>query len=266
MRNISVEELKHIEYRILKYIDSVCQRNSITYYLDAGTLLGAVRHKGFIPWDDDIDIIVPRDQYKQLLDIIDKDNTQYKSISAYNNPLYKYLFAKVVDSSTYLKEDNVPDNPQMGVYVDIFPIDNLPNAKITREIVKRYAWILRQIMGHALIWERKGAIRGFTYSFLCLICYKYGWRRAFNKFEKLANKLSIKRAKWYSNLADAPNKHFEWDSSCFNGVKMVCFEGEMFPAPFGYDKVLRTYYDDYMKLPPLEKRVSHHSFDAYYRE
>ena len=131
MRDITeLEELHQIELDMLKEIDRICRRENIQYYLAGGTLLGAVRHKGFIPWDDDIDIAMARDEYERFLKVMKKERHPYLKIFAMEfDKEYQYTFAKVVDTRTRLIEEIGKDLPDMGVFIDIFPIDGLGNDR-----------------------------------------------------------------------------------------------------------------------------------------
>ena len=127
MRDITeLEELHQIETDILTAIDEICRKENIRYYLAGGTLLGAVRHKGFIPWDDDIDIAMPRDDYERFLKVMRKGaHPYYKILALEYKEDYPYTFAKVVDTRTRLQEEIGKDLPEMGVFIDIFPLDGM---------------------------------------------------------------------------------------------------------------------------------------------
>ena len=120
---LNLAEIKKIQLGALKYVKEICQKNNIDYYLMSGTLLGAVKYKGYIPWDDDIDIALKRKDYLKLIKLINDDNSDdYKILSIYNTKDYYYLFAKLVSKKTKLIE-NAKEIKEMGVYIDIFPLD-----------------------------------------------------------------------------------------------------------------------------------------------
>ena len=126
-RLLTIDEIKQTELSILDYIDSVCKQHNVRYYLAYGTLLGAIRHKGFIPWDDDIDIYMLRSDYDRFIQLLsaEKEN-HYSLLSIYNDSDYFYEFAKVVDNRTSINANNLKAMRNEGVWVDIFPLDNVP--------------------------------------------------------------------------------------------------------------------------------------------
>ena len=261
-RKMSLDEIKQTEIEILDFINEITLQNNIQYYLAGGTLLGAIRHKGFIPWDDDIDIIVPRKNYKRLIDLINSKDFKYKAISAYDNKNYRYPFFKVVDTTTEVHEIGALQMEGMGVYVDVFPLDNLPDNPRLRKKMCDKAWNLRQIMGHANVWKSGDRSRGLIYSMACATCELYGWKRAFNQFEKMCNKTKDLKSHYCKNLTDSGRKYSSWKSKSFFPVLMVSFEGKKYPAASDYHDYLKG-YGNFMELPPVEQRVSNHSFVAY---
>ena len=265
MKELSIDKIKEIELQILDYIDSVCKENKLRYFLAWGTLLGAVRHEGFIPWDDDIDIIMPREDYERLLSIINKSGNKYKALSYKYEQEYYYPFAKVIDSATLVIENGTVKTAKMGIWVDIFPIDALPDDETQRRNIQDKCWMYRQIWGHALAWKTHSIIRGFAYKLGCFACYLYGWKHAIKQLEKVA--ISTKKTTCYvGELIDCTKKYDTMPADWFGSSVYKLFEGKEYPVPIGYDGYLTLAYGDYMKLPPVEKRVSNHSFTAYQKE
>ena len=137
MREITdLEELKHIELEVMKKIHEFCEENSIIYYLCFGTLIGAVRHDGFIPWDDDIDIYMKRDDYEKFLTLFPQkaEELDLNYANYMTKPYYGRCFTKVFDNKTVLKEPQYKTDDDIGVFVDIWPLDGTPNIVFFRKL------------------------------------------------------------------------------------------------------------------------------------
>lgn len=266
MKQASVDDLKKIQLEILDYVANFCDKNDIKYFLDSGTLLGAIRHKGYIPWDDDIDIGMLREDYDKFINLFNNDNdSKYKCYSIENNENFYFPFAKVLDTTTVLYEPN-EKGFKFCINIDVFVYDNAPDN--TYELKKMYDSRDKLI--------KKNTFRGFkfykSYSFIKLIIkfllYFYTFFRDRNHYAK---KL-VENSKKYSNIETGYVGNFTSFSrikarkEIFNSFIEVDFEGKKYKAPVGYDEWLKNFYGDYMQLPPKEKRVSHHSFVAYYKE
>ena len=261
-QELKTRDLKIIEKEILEHIDSVFSSNGIEYYLDGGTLLGAIRHKGFIPWDDDIDIIVRRKDFKRALSLLREADSRYKILSQYDDENYFYMFAKVVDSNTKLKELEELPIKDLGVWVDIFPLDNLPSDAAERKRFQKKIYFYRNIISHALRYI-KGDMKTIKDKVFCKISYLYGWKRAKQKIEKMCEKTSLNSTGYVADIIAAPRMDLEIPEEAFSETIFVEFEGKSFPAPKGFDVYLTELYGNYMQLPPVEKRVTHHIFKAY---
>ncbi|MFR5682857.1 MAG: phosphorylcholine transferase LicD [Clostridia bacterium] len=125
---MSLEEIKSIQLDILSQVANYCDRNGLRYFLAYGTLLGAVRHKGYIPWDDDIDIMMPRPDYMQFINSFNNEKCALRVGSHYLDKNYPYVIAKVYDTSTLCKE-NIDVEYSIGINIDVFPIDGLPETE-----------------------------------------------------------------------------------------------------------------------------------------
>lgn len=263
-KELSLEEVRKIELSILDFAVDVAKKNGIQYFLDSGTLIGAVRHKGFIPWDDDIDILVPRKDYKRFLDCLRKENSKYKVLFIDKNDDYFYAFAKVVDSTTELIETGCPRIAGYGVYVDIFPLDNIPDDEREREKfirkVGRYRWICSRAKSR----KKEDLSPSPLRNFIVHSCTRlYGWKRALRRLNALCESTSDMKTDYVKSVVVTTNLHRFAPVACFSETVELEFEGKKYAAPVGYDEYLTILYGNYMELPPEEKRVSNHDFKAW---
>ena len=141
MKQLTISEIQQIEYELLIQFDEYCHKNRITYFLSNGTLLGAIKYKGFIPWDEDIDVLVPREDYNRLINSF-KDNEQLRLFSYERNKNYRFPFAKLCDIHTIKEEYSYENSVNLGLNIDIFPLDywknDLMEAKKESKIINRY--------------------------------------------------------------------------------------------------------------------------------
>lgn len=273
MREVAIEELKKIELDILVKVASFCENNNINYYLAYGTLIGAIRHNGFIPWDDDVDIVMPRPDYEKFLkEFPSKNDVDYICLISPYNEKSIYTYAKVINTNTIKIENGIKySNEYLGVDIDVFPMDGQPenddeyrkyyNAKA--KYYKRYSRLIADENNYNGI---KKAIR---------VAYKLVMRKImrFDKSEMMKAISRINKAYPYetsryvgstsSGVNSIKNRH---DKKLFDEFVYVNFEGNKFRAPIGYDKVLKDMFGDYMQLPPENERVTHHGNKVYIKE
>ena len=266
MKQLTVDEVKKIEFDVLANFADFCDENNLKYYLAYGTLLGAVRHKGFIPWDDDIDVYMPREDYNKLIEIFNNtnQNNRYELIAPKDRLSY-CSFVKIIDNKTIKKEVGMGKR-QLGVDIDIFPLDGQPEIdkayvkwyKKLRTLYKRYWW-------HSLHFA-KGY---WKINLRVLLCKPFGISKAkcLDKAEKLHKMYPYNESKYIGSieclydLAD-----YRYEKKWFDDYVLLEFEGKKFKAPVGYDEVLTKTYGDYMKLPPIEEQVTHHKNNVFILE
>lgn len=263
MYKLDIEECKKITLDILIKIDKICRKNNFVYMICYGTLLGAIRHKGYIPWDDDIDIIMPREDYYKLGEYIIKHpelGLNYIDVSNRKDTIY--YCAKICDKSTTVEESNFKHVEGYGLFVDVFPMDYLPEEerKRKRNRKKEMFWI-RMIQHSSKISPGKG--KNLKESILRMLAFILS--RGFNA-GKMLEKMHCRYIE--SNLNATNYIGIPWDKDEFkpswlNDQKDILFEGHEFLAPCEPEKVLETIYGDYMTLPPVNERKCKHGLNCY---
>ena len=241
----------------LEAIDAVCREHGLRYYLWAGTMLGAVRHKGFIPWDDDMDICMPRPDYEQLISHWREWLPQpYEVIAPETDPTYPYPFAKIEDASTTVLER--PDFKFLeGVYIDVFPIDGAPADEQKRKShFKRYKFWrhLLFLRGRDPFKHGKGPRSWFPW----LLHKIYSLEDLQNKVKGYMTKYPYDASDYVCDYDDGLRGVIE--KRILGTPQVYPFEDKQFLGVEHYDEYLSNKYGDYMQLPPKEKQIQHHFF------
>lgn len=268
MRRISIEEYKKIVLDVLLKIDCICRKNGLEYFLAYGTLLGAIRHNGFIPWDDDVDIIMLRKDYEKLRKIINSGSYGISFFDITTNSSTIYPFGKVCDNNSLVKEHNFKQMDGYGAFVDVFPFDYLPADKNERWKYCRKYRRKEIIITHS---ARTGYGKSGSIFRIMLRSVAYYSCKAFNP-HKMIKKMNDAFLH-YNNENKTGYVGIPWSLSglafpedFFIGHKEHEFEGYSFYIPQQYDYLLRCWYNDYMKLPPVEKRVNKHDLECYIKD
>lgn len=247
---------------ILLEIDRVCKLADIQYFIYSGTLLGAVRHAGFIPWDDDIDIVMMRSEYEKFPDACKEylDKTKYELQTIYSDPMASNGWMKLHDSHTAFIDGGRRKGAMEGINVDIFPVDNAPDHNILLKIRSKIIDQMNFFYQYRFMAHSKNAPIRWKMFYFAISCIppwnEMKFKISYEKYIKKYNKKSTKRVVYFSNakymLKVVPKE-------CFDHSQLVTFEGYQFPAPGNWRKVLEIRYGpDYMTPPPIKERTSQH--------
>ena len=271
MRKLEINEIKKCSFELLCMIKSVCEENGISYSLTGGTLIGAVRHKGFIPWDDDIDVMMPRPDYDRFISIVSKGDYGFDLFSDETcGEKYGYPFAKASHRSTAIKENAVQSEDFLfGVYVDVFPVDGIGDSYFEAKVRTAFFQFLHGLKV-ASNWTEyhKSKLREWYYEPLRYICYlasRIIGRKLIDKWiNRFLRRKSFETSKYAGRLVGDFGSKEVMNKQLFQTLTQVEFEGEMFEAVSDYDTFLTKLYGDYMTPPPPAKQVSHHEFEAFW--
>ena len=265
MRELNTEEVKTILLNLMQTIHDICAENDIKYTLAYGTLLGAVRHNGFIPWDDDVDLIMPRPDYMRFLEYCNSHKVSFSFVSNELDARYHKAFAKIWDSSTIVEDkfDNT-ENFNMGVSIDIFPVDGLgtENKKLAWKRLKPF--IIKNRILSATNWKKysKSMTNSWKYEPIRFALFLY---TRFINADKYSRKINKKIVKYDYNssvlvacVGATKTERAIKEKKVFENYVDIVFEGRIFKAISAYNQFLKETYGDYMKLPPKDKQVPHH--------
>ncbi len=262
--HLTLDELKLVQMKILDYVDAFCRDNNIEYSLAAGTLLGAVRHKGYIPWDDDIDIMMTRDQYNYFTTKwCETSNHPFILTNEESGDSMGYPYGKVYDPGTITYVGSIK---RTGVFIDLFPMDKVIDKD---DYINRRTAINKLIKGRnrALNWmlAKKG-----DYSLIKSIkAFFEKPSRDFFEYPSLINNLARCKNKeecaWYYLMVFGSYSREPIPKTVFNKYIDIQFEDRVYRGVADYDTYLTNTYGDWRTLPPVEKRVTHHGFKAYWK-
>lgn len=246
--------LRSIEQEILDVVVEFCDTNNLKYSLGYGTLIGAIRHKGFIPWDDDIDLIMPREDYEFLR--IHWNNSLYYLQDYYNDLNFPNNFIKIRKNHTTFFADHIHENKNMsGIFIDIFPADRVPNNLFSQKI-QYFACAFNLLFTRGYPSGHKGIIKFFEEKLLKL-------PRNFqilirNKSEMLKRHWNSIESGQYVNSSTIIESKIFYPSYMFDNFVELTFNGKKYKSVSIYNEFLTIMYGDYMKLPPLNERVWGH--------
>jgi lipopolysaccharide cholinephosphotransferase len=264
---------RSMQMDMLDTIVDFCKQNNLRYYLSGGTLLGAVRHKGFIPWDDDIDINMPRPDIEKMYSISGGKIGKYELSKGGEDPYspacqwYRLYSDEIIIENFYGGASDTPF--YHPIFVDIFPIEGFPDSDVLSQL---YSWkliFIRKMLGvswhKGIIAKNKKAFLAHVLAYIPskIVGYK-NWNKWFQKEVKRYDFESCKYVGVTSTVQYLPREKVPKKE--YMDSVMVEFEGKMYSAPGNYDLYLSQLYHDYMKLPPVEKQKSDHTFKMYWKK
>ena len=263
-RQLNEEEIKTLELGVMDYIHNLCERENINYSLAYGTLLGAVRHRGYIPWDDDVDISLKREEYDKLYQAVLRDNDPiYKVVSWENDSRYPYPFYRVYDSRTVYENNYIENDIDLGICVDVFPFDYY--ADVNKEMVKLDTY--RRLSVYTLygIHSKNAGLKNIV-RYLLVLVFRLTRVKTWNKKMNLLS-MQANDNDSIDYLMENKRTSTKFEKTLLDKVMDSPFEDRTYKIPEASHQILSAIYgDDFMEIPPVEKRVKHDDFVAYIKE
>lgn len=264
---LSGEELKKIQLKMLEDFDSFCKKNNIKYYLSGGTLLGAVRHKGFIPWDDDIDINIPRPEINKIMELTGGIINDYLEIE---KPGKSKCFFRLCNKQSILisRNEKFDYKLQTRVNIDMFPVDGLPSNSFINYMVYLISGMMISFANLSYL----GAVKDTSFikrtiKKLLMPIVKLKTAEEWNKLvDRYASRRNYDTSKYVGAVTTSAGHRFRerLKKEVFDPVIYLQYENKMYPASEGYDTYLSNLYgDDYMDIPPIEKQKPKHNQIGY---
>ncbi|MDR0560144.1 MAG: LicD family protein [Prevotellaceae bacterium] len=265
MKNIQFAELKHIQLSILKDVHNFCIERGLKYSLGGGTLLGAVRHKGYIPWDDDIDIMMPRPDYNIFVNEFSGYKPHLTCGAFENDKKFMYPYAKVYNNRTCLKEEKLNEKYQtFGVNIDLFPIDGFPDKSsrlkfsfFMKKVLFMKKLLFKKIHKPAGKNNFKRKCAGIIVRFISLQFIQKHIKRTIQTCD-------FKKSNYRGAVIGKYSEKECYPQNVFSEYTELEFEGFKFMAISYYDEYLTGHYGDYMKLPAAEQQVGSHAVKSFW--
>ncbi|MBP5260569.1 MAG: LicD family protein [Clostridiales bacterium] len=269
LKELSIEDIHECTLDLIVKLDKLCSEIGVKYYVMYGSLIGAIRHKGFIPWDDDFDVIMMRPDYDRFVAYCREHQAELMPLKLLNKDTtdnYPYNISRFSDTSYRMEKEGVSDT-EMGLFIDVYVFDGIgndPQAAVKKLARKKKIYNLCTYFSYYKV--KDATNKGFAYQITKNILFLYAKNKSpyvfFKKFDKLAGLYDYDSSEYIGEIV--------WDSyitpfrkEWFADTVRVPFESIEVPVPVGYDQVLHAEYGDYMQLPPEDKRVPSHFYKLY---
>lgn len=262
-KKLSLDEIKNIEAQILKDFADFCQSNNLKYYLGYGTLLGAARHKGFIPWDDDVDVLMPRADYNKFIKLTGynpiKPNLETRFYRDCAHPNI-YPFAKVIDINTIVYEKGKAKKNISGLWIDIFPLDGYPEKQEEADLLFKKHLEVRHAYDLAItnpFYVRQNLLKKCIKVFIVPFMKLYGISNFCKQIDSIGQTYSFDDCQKVTDFTWPDNSHTWIFKNELEPSTELEFEGNLYKVPGNYKAYLTRIYGDYMQLPPESERIPH---------
>lgn len=256
----TIRKMQLTELSMLKELDAICRRNHISYIIDAGTLLGAVRHKGFIPWDDDIDVKMLRDDYEKFCSVCERELDEKYFLQTYRtDPGYRWSYARILRNGTqFVRTGHQCLKSRTGIFIDIFPCDGIPENKALRLQYNMLSLLCRKMLYSEVgAKSAESIVKRIGFTFLNLFPKEWAYR-GFEQIARRSNRQKTDKVRTYTwgSKEETIGQKREW----FENTCDIGFEGLLVKAPVKTDEILKHYYGaDYMTPPPEAERAPKHT-------
>ena len=267
--SVSREELRQLQLKELEsltYFEEFCKKHELRWYLLGGCVIGAVRHGGFIPWDDDVDIIMPRRDYERMLRLWKQEESseRFLMLKTDGEVFTGNSFATLIDTSATMVKENQQDiDVPHGIVTDIFPMDGCPDKKLQRYLQYYHAMMYSLYITEVVPTKHGALMKAVCSVLLKLVPSRERRTKIWKKHEKKMTKYAFNTHKKCTELCAGPHYMLnEYPQEAFAKAVYHDFEGLSMPLPQGYDAYLKMAFGEYMELPPEDKQVPHHDLVA----
>ena len=264
---LSDRESKNLISDMLSEFDEFCKEKGLTYYLADGTLLGAVRHKGFIPWDDDADIYMMRDDYNKFINFA-AFGDYYEIVSPTNHTssiYHPFPYCNLFDKRTLMISNTMKHNTGKGQFIDVFPIDAVPHNYFAKKFLFLRLNLLDFFRRCSVYKKKKGkGIKGLITNCVKTILLPLDGEKIAKHIDRVASSYSNNESEYVGLLVCSTNNKVIFRRIWYSEKIQIEFEGRYYSAPKEYNLILENEYQDYMTLPPKEQQIANHETEVFW--